>query len=740
MSTLGIGKGKLGSAAVFFTAISTILGAVLFLRFGWAVGNLGFLGTLGIIILAHCVTIPTALAISEIATNQRVEGGGEYFIISRSFGINIGGAIGIALFLSQAISMAFYIIAFAEAFDPVFNWLNANYQLDLHDNRIVSIPAVLLISLLVLLKGANQGITALYVVVGVLFLSLIMFFTGVTDYQESHTFELVNKISSPTGFFLVFAIVFPAFTGMTAGVGLSGDLKDPGKAIPIGTLGATLAGMVVYIFLAYKFTISVGPDDLVTDQLVMSKVVVWSPIIPIGLAAATFSSAIGSVLVAPRTLQAISADRIFPKNISRWLAKGKANTNEPFNAGLATSLIALLFVVMGNVDMVARIISMFFMVTYGSICLISFLQYFAADPSYRPSFKSKWVFSLVGSIMTIYLMFRMDSLYAILSILMMVAIYMIITKTKQDKEGLAKIFQGVIFQISRRLQVFLQTAEKDSDTWRPSMICISADTFKRNSAFSLMNWVSHRYGFGTYIHYIHGYFSKETYRQSTSELRRLIKVSEAIESNVYVDTIISPSLTSAIAQAIQLPSVSGKDINMILFEYSKDEPGNIPQILENFNLVRSADFDIVILGSSNRNFGVKSNIHIWITKSDIENGSLMILMSYVIIGHVDWKNSKISIYTLFPEDKLDEYRDDVKETIREGRLPISPRNVEIIIQKEDVSMKSMINHKSKDADLTIIGVHSDVVKQKGEDYFLGFDEIGDVLFVNAHRSKKIVND
>lgn len=153
---LGLGKGKLGSAAVFFTAISTILGAILFLRFGWAVGNLGFLGTVGIILLAHGVTIPTAMAISEIATNQRVEGGGEYFIISRSFGINIGGSIGIALYFSQAISMAFYIIAFAEAFGPVFDWLNSTYNLDIHDKRIVSIPALFMVSVLVLWEGANQ--------------------------------------------------------------------------------------------------------------------------------------------------------------------------------------------------------------------------------------------------------------------------------------------------------------------------------------------------------------------------------------------------------------------------------------------------------------------------------------------------------------------------------------------------------------------------------------------------------
>ena len=115
---------KFGTAPVFFTAISTILGAILFLRFGYAVGTVGFWGVILIILLGHLVTIPTALAISEIATNKRVEGGGEYFIISRSFGLNIGSTIGIALFFSQAISVAFYVIAFTESFDFFFSYMN----------------------------------------------------------------------------------------------------------------------------------------------------------------------------------------------------------------------------------------------------------------------------------------------------------------------------------------------------------------------------------------------------------------------------------------------------------------------------------------------------------------------------------------------------------------------------------------------------------------------------------------
>jgi amino acid transporter len=248
-----------GTAPVFFTAISTILGAILFLRFGYAVGTLGFMGTLMIVILGHAVTIPTALAISEIATNFKVEGGGEYFIMSRSFGLNIGATIGIALFLSQAVSVAFYVIAFTEAFDPLFRMFHAHYGYEL-PRQAVSLPAMGLLALLMLTKGANMGVKALYFVVAILFFSLAMFFIGTTEYSQGYdTSGIFSDFRNGNEFFLVFAIIFPAFTGMTAGVGLSGDLSKPRKSIPLGTTTATFAGLLMYVLIIYKLTISASP-------------------------------------------------------------------------------------------------------------------------------------------------------------------------------------------------------------------------------------------------------------------------------------------------------------------------------------------------------------------------------------------------------------------------------------------------------------------------------------------------
>ncbi|MFT5919633.1 MAG: amino acid transporter, partial [Granulosicoccus sp.] len=143
---------QLGTVAVFLTSIATILGAILFLRFGYAVANVGLVGVIALVILAHVVTIPTALAVSEIATNQKVEGGGLYHIISRSFGLNIGAAIGLALFLSQAISTAFYVIAFAEAFTPYFDYLADLTGYRITDTRAITIPTIIIISVLMMFK------------------------------------------------------------------------------------------------------------------------------------------------------------------------------------------------------------------------------------------------------------------------------------------------------------------------------------------------------------------------------------------------------------------------------------------------------------------------------------------------------------------------------------------------------------------------------------------------------------
>ena len=734
-------KDGFGTAPVFFTAIATILGAILFLRFGWAVGNLGFWGVILIIAIGHLITIPTSLALSEIATNQKVEGGGEYFIISRSFGLNIGATIGIALYLSQAISVAFYVIAFTEAFSFFFDWMKEAHDIVL-PRQAISLPAMGLLALLILIKGANLGVKALYVVVGILFVSLALFFIGTTEFKN---IENINAFSDSfrnmDKFFVVFAIVFPAFTGMTAGVGLSGDLRKPGKSIPLGSISATIAGMIIYLFIIWKFTVSASPEDLISDQLIMTRIALYGGlIIPIGLAASTISSALGSIMVAPRTLQALGHDNSFPaKRLNRFIAKGKKVNNEPFNATFLTVIIAFVFVALGNVDVVAEIITMFFLITYGSLNLISFLYHYGGDPSYRPSFRTNKFLSLIGFLMSIWLMFKINTVYALSAIIVMTLLYILVSRTHNERKGLETIFQGVVFQLSRKIQLFAQRSKKVSDInkWRPSAICVSPDSFKRDKAFELLNWISYKYGFGTYIHLMQGYFSQKTHREAKLNLENLINITQASESNVYIDTIISPSYTSAIAQIIQLPSISGLDYNMIIFEFHKNNPVNLPQIIENYSLVKAGDYDVCILGSTTKNISYKKGIHVWIQSLDPDNTNLKILLSYIILAHPAWKKAKIKIFYVADNEERESEKAEFIRTINEGRIPILERNIETIIKSPHETIRELVNKRSADAGLTLMSFRSEMLKHDKEKIFLGYENIGDVLFLNTHRQKAI---
>jgi amino acid transporter len=733
---------RFSTLPVFFTAISTILGAILFLRFGFAVGTLGFWGVLLLIITGHALTIPTAFALSELATNKRVEGGGEYFVISRSFGLNIGATIGIALYLSQAISVAFYIIAFTEAFEFIFNYFSNSLNINL-PRQVISIPFMLVLGFIILRKGANTGVKMLYIVVAILAISLILFFLGKTEYRAVTGNRIpVDDIRNMKNFFMVFAIVFPAFTGMTAGVGLSGDLKNPSKSIPRGTIIATMTGLLIYVAVIYKLTTSASPEDMLVNQLIMSKIAVLGVvIIPLGLAASTLSSAIGSFMVAPRTLQALALDSSFPlKGINRWLSLGRKSDSEPANATLVTFIIAMIFVTMGSVNAVAEIISMFFLVTYGSLCLISFLNHFGSSPSYRPSFRSKWYLSLLGFLIAIWVMFKINAPYAMGSLVIMTFIYLYINYYHREREGLESLFANALFQINRNLQVYLQRSEskKKAKEWRPSAICISKYTFARGRALQLLNWISYRYGFGTYLHRIDGYYSRATCQQASEELSKLIEMYDTTDNHVYVDTLISPSYTSALAQAIQVPGISGMENNMVIFEYDKENPENLSEIIENTGLTKAGNFDICLLATSRKEMKFKNGIHIWIDNDEPENSSLLILLSFIILGHPDWKKANIKVFETCNPGEYKETRIKITELVKTGRLPITDKNIEIITEEPEMTVKSLINEKSASAALVMIGFSIKGLKHNWESVLNGYDELGTILFVNSHNQKEII--
>ena len=632
-----------GTGPVFLASISTILGAILFLRFGYAVAHASLGGTILIILLGHLVTIPTALAVSEIATNRRVAGGGAYYIISRSFGTSIGGAIGIGLYLSQAISVAFYLVAFAEAFEPLYTWIAARYELT-PDPRWVSIPSALFLFAVMLTKGAGLGVSALRLVSVLLGASILVFFLGEgPEAIRPDGISLTDKIEGSHSLATVFAVCFPAFTGMIAGLGLSGDLKNPQRSIPLGTISATLAGMLVYALVAVKLAQSATPDALAADQFIMTKIALWGPAIYIGLAAAALSSALGSILVAPRTLQALARDDVLPlPKLNRLLEKGWGAAQEPFNASLVSSAIAIVFVVMGDIDFIAQILSMFFMVTYGALCTVSFLEYFAGNPSYRPTFHSRWYLSLLGAVVCTLIMLRMNAMYAFVSIFLMVAIYIGLRRTRREERGLSAIFQGTMFQLTRWLQITLQKnrVRASEAGWRPSIIAVTRFTERRLGHFDLLRWICHRHGFGQFVQFVQGEYSFAREIEARTQVSNLIERAEVSRAGIFVDSLICPSFQMALAQSCRCTGSPDCPTTACCSNSIRRTKRKSTRRLQGARMAADSMFNVLILRSSRLRFGYRSSIHLWVSEDNLDNAPMMILLAYIIVGHPEWSTGR----------------------------------------------------------------------------------------------------
>ncbi len=731
-----------GTAPVYLASISTILGAILFLRFGYAVAHVGLWGSLLIILLGHLVTIPTVLAVSEIATNRRVAGGGAYYIMSRSFGTSIGGTIGIALYLSQAISVAFYMVAFAEAFKPVYEWLASNYDLNLNPRRF-SRPCTLLLILLMLTKGAGLGVRALWAVAAILAASITLFLAGESNgFIQPEAFNFTARIDDADSFGIVFATCFPAFTGMIAGLGLSGDLKNPGRSIPLGTIGATLTGMVIYVLVAIKLAQSASPAALAANQFIMVDIALWGPVIYIGLGAAALSSAIGSLLVAPRTLQALARDNVLPiPKVNRLLEKGWRTTQEPVYATCVSGIIAMVFVAVGKLDFIAHILSMFFMVTYGALCVVSFLEYFAGNPSYRPTFHSRWYLSLAGAVMCGIMMFQMSMLYAFIAIVLMLATYIGLRRTRREQRGLSAIFQGSMFQLTRRLQIILQKsrANLSESGWRPSIVAVTRYGERRLGHFDLLRWICHRHGFGHFIQFFQGEYSYLDEIEARIRVDSLVQRSELSKAGIFVDALISPTYKQAMAQCLQTPGISGLPNNCILLEFDEENPDEINEVSQGAQLAASLMFNVLVLRSTNYRFGYRSMIHVWVTEDNLSNAPMMLMFAYIIVGHPEWKRADIQLFGCFDPGSAGSEEERLTKFMKEGRLPISRQNITFVSCDSREALEGEVSQRSAQADVLIAGLTVDDLEPDAAVKALqAYDAANEVLFV--HSSERISVD
>jgi hypothetical protein len=296
------------------------------------------------------------------------------------------------------------------------------------------------------------------------------------------------------------------------------------------------------------------------------------------------------------------------------------------------------------------------------------------------------------------------------------------------------MIRGVLFQLTRQLQVLIQRKQKavEFSSWRPSFVAISASSFTRLAPFDLLRWISHYYGFGTFIHFIKGSLDNKTHAEAKKKLDQLIEQSKASRAGIYVDTIVSPSFRTAVAQIVQIPGIAGMDNNSLLFEFHEDEPEEIANIIEGCQFGAIAEYNLCVLRSSERHFGYKKNIHVWLTSGDYRNAGMMILLAYIIMGHPNWDGSEINLYVAFSERNIDKEVRRLNRLIDKGRIPISKKNVQKIPwKKRSQTYDSLVSEHSENADLVIMGFSLDKSVEEKGDFFKRFEKVKDILFVRA---------
>ena len=481
----------------------------MFLRLGQVVGQSGIALAIGIILAAKLITALTALSLSAIATNTRVRGGGAYYLISRSLGVEFGGAIGVLFFLGQAISVAMYIIGFTEALTGTFPALES------HSIAIASL--VNLAVFLCVYVGAGWTIKIQYAILAILAASLVSFYTGaLADFSPVYLRENLGPNFRPgENVFSMFALFFPAVTGIMAGANMSGDLSRPSKSIPLGTLSSVAITGVVYLTMAVLIGCARPSGELIDNNLVVRDISVWPILITVGVFAATLSSALGSMMGAPRILQAFARDEVF-KSLT-FFAAGSGPTAEPRRATVMTFVIAQLCIALGDLNAIAPIITMFFMITYGLLNLATFYEAITKNPSYRPTFHyCHWLTSLVGAIGCLAVMFLINWPWAIVSILFIAALHWFI-RYREVESRWGDLRSGVIFERARKSLLSLETEVYHPKNWRPIIMALSGTGWTRPHIPILGHWLTSGHGILTLAQVVTGDVERHAERRERYE-------------------------------------------------------------------------------------------------------------------------------------------------------------------------------------------------------------------------------
>jgi len=680
---------------VYTPSVLTILGLIMYLRFGWVVGNVGLPMTLFIVVLATSITAITALSASAVATNMRVGVGGEYYMISRSLGLELGGAIGIPLFLCRTLSITFYSFGLAESI--LAFWPASWGPIPPATTQLLTAG---LITVIVGISGRSAEVALklqipIMVAVG---LSIIALAAGVAGGGIASPEMTPTYRTAPAGFWYVFAVFFPAVTGFTAGIGMSGDLRDSRKSIPRGTLLAVMTGALIYLSIPVllAFTAKVTPEELAEPGIIWVKIAVLGAwlVFP-GVWGAILSSAFGSALGGPRVLQSLSRDGLTPAFLARTSATG-----QPTIATWVSGAIALAAVALGGLNAVAQFVTILFLTLYVTINLAAALENLVGDPSFRPTIRVPWWVSLAGSFGAIAVMFLISPLACIAAVVLEFGLYLYLRRRVLRREW-GDVRAGMWIALARFALLKLRENRTDPRNWRPHILLLAGDTGKRINLVRLASWFNQDRGIITACRLVTGDLQDGTIEIDRIQAEMEAEVDEA-GVTAFCEAHVVNDFETGVLDIAQATGVGELSANTVMFGWSKERVRLASQLRLMRALANAGKSTIISRINWAHEPGQEKRIDLWWGGLQ-NNGDLMLLLAHLLRLNSEWIDARLTVRSIArSEAERDSQHAGLAELLAENRIEA---DTEVLYEPDpDRDVAEILHERSARADVVFLGL------------------------------------
>ncbi|MEZ2414294.1 amino acid permease [Muriicola sp. E247] len=685
---------------VFTPTLLTILGVIMYLRLGWVIGNAGLLGAWLIIIISFAITLCTALSMSAITTNIRIGAGGAYAIVSQALGLEVGGSLGIPRYVSQGLAVTMYIFGFREG------WLGIFPD---HNPFLVD---VLVFGILfgIAYVSANLAIKTQYIIMCVIVLSFVSIIWAAYEGSMFQANEDVLRFGSFKGsvennfsgsnFWIVFAVFFPAATGIMAGANMSGELKDPKKSIPVGTLWAIGVSFVIYMALAYWLSRSATEAELISDYYVIVEKAAFGPLIIAGILGATFSSALASIVGSSRILFAMGEHKVLP--YSKFISGQSAN-GQPRNAMIITGILIFATMLLRNINAIAPLVTLFFLITYAMINIVVIIEQNLGLISYRPVFKiHRWV-PWIGLISSVFAMFIINPTVSLLSVLIVFVVYWYLSRQNLEtpfedvRSGLFVSFAEWAAKHTWGMKKMQQRA------WKPNLMVPVRDINGAKGIFEFLRNIAKPKG-SIKLLGIEPYSEKSTLARQLGNLSESFRTKGVFSSWTVIHTEEFTKGINYASQALQGAFFKPNVVFLNLQEHDDYEKEVRPIIKESIRLETGV---LLYVSHPTALLGERNMINVWISDRqdnwnlgwDIGNLDLSLLIAYKL--KTNWK-AQIRLITVINNPKEEENaKNFLNSLINLARLPMT--KTEVFVGE----FKTIVEN-APSADLNIFGMEENL--------------------------------